>query len=662
MNRKFKNHLLGGMYLAIGLVLAPFQSPAAQMEIVPGKFTGTVDSLTNYVCPDWFRDAKFGIWAHWGPQAVPRAGDWYARNMYLQGSPQYESHLKHFGHPSTNGYKDIIQLWKAEKWDPDALMGLYVKAGAKYFVSMGVHHDNFDLWNSKYHRWNAVKMGPHRDIVGEWKKAADKYGLRFGVSEHLGPSYGWFAPSHGYDQFYESGARLGVPYDGADPKYQDLYHPDNNEPFRWGPSWYATNLAWHLEWFNRIRDLVDQYQPDLLYTDGGIPFGEVGRSLVAHFYNANAAAHSGHLEGVYNHKNMGTGEFIREAGVEDVERGVMADIDPLPWQTDTSIGDWFYSDGFKYKTTAEVVHMLADIVSKNGNMLLNVVLYADGSLPPESKKFLDEMSVWMDVNGEAIYGTRPWKIFGEGPTITATGHFKEDTAYTARDIRFTTKNAVLYAISLGRPQEGKVIISSLAKTGDAKVNQIKEIKLLGSDHLLKFTQTDERLTVELPTQEISYLAFTLKIIGINLQPVKQRTTASVIHADTQGNVTLSAVTAKLHGSRLGLQTQGGLPDLGFWNNGDDSVSWTSQIDKAGIFGVNATVATLNANTNFVVEIDGKKNNAQAPMTGSWDKFQTVDHGPIQIQSTEDLVVKDAENNPATCRTINLNSVRLTPAD
>jgi alpha-L-fucosidase len=179
MNIKTSKSLVECACLVASLGLAQLQSPAAELKIVPGKFSGTMESLTNYSCPEWFRDAKFGIWAHWGPQAVPRAGDWYARNMYLQGSPQYESHLKHYGHPSTNGYKDIIPLWKAEQWDPDALMALYVKAGAKYFVSLGVHHDNFDLWNSKFHSWNAAKMGPHRDIVGEWKQAAQKYGMRF---------------------------------------------------------------------------------------------------------------------------------------------------------------------------------------------------------------------------------------------------------------------------------------------------------------------------------------------------------------------------------------------------------------------------------------------------------------------------------------------------
>src|SRR5690242_10179901 len=203
----------------------------------PAPFTPNAESLNTYTAPDWFRDAKFGIWSHWGPQSVPRAGDWYARNMYVYGSPQYQHHLKNYGHPSKFGYKDIIPLWKAEKFDPEALMALYKAAGAKYFVSMGVHHDNFDLWNSKHHRWNAAAMGPKRDIVGLWQAAAKKRGLRFGVSEHLGASHNWWWPSHQYDQFWP---KLGVDYDGADPKYADLYHPKHNEPFTNKPgTWYT---------------------------------------------------------------------------------------------------------------------------------------------------------------------------------------------------------------------------------------------------------------------------------------------------------------------------------------------------------------------------------------------------------------------------------------
>jgi alpha-L-fucosidase len=256
-----------------------------------------VESLKKYRTPDWFRDAKFGIWAHWGPQAVPRQGDWYARFMYVPGHPHYSHHLEHYGHPSEVGYKDLIPLWTAERFDPDALMARYTAAGAKYFVSMGVHHDNFDLWNSKHHRWNAAEMGPKRDIVGAWKAAAKRRGLRFGLSEHLGASYCWWYPNHLYDQFWP---KLGIEYDGADPRHADLYHDNRDEPFLNKPgTWYTSNPRYHLLWFKRIRDLVDSYQRDLLYSDGGLPFGHVGRSLVAHFYNSNIAR-NGKLEAVYS--------------------------------------------------------------------------------------------------------------------------------------------------------------------------------------------------------------------------------------------------------------------------------------------------------------------------------------------------------------------------
>jgi alpha-L-fucosidase len=255
----------------------PNSSQKPDLPIAAGQFEPTMDSLANYRCPEWFRDAKFGIWAHWGPQAVPMMGDWYARRMYIQGDRDYEDHLKRYGHPSEHGYKDIIPLWKAEKWDPDRLMQLYKRAGAKYFVSMGSHHDNFFLWNSKLHRWNSVQMGPHRDVVGEWQKAAKKYGLHFGVSEHLGASFTWFQPSHSADK---TGPQAGVPYDGADPNNWDLYHFPA-EPGDTG--WYSTNPKWHQQWYDEIKELVDNYHPDLLYTDGGVPFGnEVGRSMIAH--------------------------------------------------------------------------------------------------------------------------------------------------------------------------------------------------------------------------------------------------------------------------------------------------------------------------------------------------------------------------------------------
>jgi alpha-L-fucosidase len=467
-------------------------------DISAGPFEATPDSLKAYQTPDWFRDAKFGIWAHWGPQAVPRKGDWYARFMYVPGHPHYAHHVEHYGHPSEFGYKDIIPLWTAERFDPEALMDLYAAAGAKYFVSMGVHHDNFDLWNSRHHRWNAVAMGPRRDIVGAWRRAARRRGLRFGVSEHLGASHNWWYPSHLYDQFWP---KLGVPYDGADPQYADLYHAAHNEPYRGAPqTWYTTNPTFHQVWYDRVRDLIDSYQPDLLYSDGGIPFGEVGRSLVAHFYNSSVARH-GRLEAVYNCKDLGSGEFYREACVQDVERGVMSGINDLPWQTDTSNGDWYYADGYTYKTGPEVIRMLADIVSKNGNLLLNVVLYPDGSLPPESQALLSDLAEWMRINAEAIHRTRPWRIYGEGPTEAQAGAFREDAAYTPQDIRFTTRGPHLYAITLGEPR-GRVVINALGRDAGHETRAVREVRLLGIRRPLPFQHTDAALLIELPSEPL----------------------------------------------------------------------------------------------------------------------------------------------------------------
>jgi len=457
----------------------------------PGPFTSSVASLETYRTPDWFRDAKFGIWSHWGPQAVPGQGDWYARNLYAPGHPHYDYHVKTYGHPSKFGYKDIIPLWKAERFDPEALMARYAAAGAKYFVSMGVHHDNFDLWNSRHHRWNAAAMGPKRDIVGAWKAAAKAHGLRFGVSEHLGASYCWSYPNHLFDQFW---GRMDADYDGADPAYADLYHDNRDEPYRGNAqTWYTKNPKFHRHWFDRITDLIDSYQPDLLYSDGGIPFGDVGRTMVAHLYNSSIAR-SGKLEAVYAHK-FGPGEFLPKAALQDVERGALEGINPLPWQTDTSNGDWFFNDRFPYKTAPEVISMLADIVSKNGNLLLNIVQHADGSLPPQSEELLAGITAWMKVNSEAIHGTRPWKVFGEGPTNTKAGAFNESGTYTAQDIRFTTKSGALYAILLGWPQ-GPSAIRSLG--GDALPDaRIERVDLLGGPKL-RFQRDAGALQLTLP--------------------------------------------------------------------------------------------------------------------------------------------------------------------
>ena len=477
--------------------------PTEPIVIAKGPFAPTYESLAQYRTPEWFRDAKFGIWAHWGPQSVPMFGDWYARHMYRQGHKQYQDHLERYGHPSKLGFKDVIPLWKAEKWDPARLMALYKKAGARYFVSMGVHHDNFDLWDSKHHRWNAVQMGPQRDVVGDWQKAARAAGLRFGVSEHLGASFTWWQESHGSDK---EGALAGVPYDVADLQYQDLYHPPAEPGDK---EWYSTNPAWHREWFARIQDLVDHYQPDLLYTDGGVPFGnETGRSLIAHLYNADAARHGGRPQVVYTCKQASKGMWV-----EDMERGVMAGILEHPWQTDTSIGDWFYNRDWKFRPASWAIHLLIDVVSKNGNLLLNVVQRPDGSLDPEAEQLLAQMADWIAVNGEAIYGTRPWTVFGEGPVRAEGGAFKEDAAFTAQDVRFTTKGDTLYAFALGWPAKG-LTIRALATSSTGAAGRVTDVRLLGHDGRIEWTQDASGLKIAVPERRPCDHAVAFAIRGV----------------------------------------------------------------------------------------------------------------------------------------------------
>ncbi len=620
-------------------------NPPLSLPVAPGPFQPTMDSLTNYHCPTWFRDAKFGIWAHWGPQAVPMFGDWYARHLYDQNNAQYKDHLEHYGHPSTNGYKDIIPLWKAEKWDPNRLMTLYKKAGAKYFVSMGSHHDNFYLWNSKLHKWNAANMGPHRDVVGQWQKAAKKQGLYFGVSEHLGASFTWFQDSHKSDK---TGPLAGVPYDGADPKYWDLYH----FPAEPGDTaWYSTNPKWQQQWFDRIKELVDNYHPDLLYTDGGVPFGnEVGRSLIAHLYNADAARHHGRPAVVYTCKQKSEGRWV-----EDLERGVMPGINPYPWQTDTSIGDWFYNRTWKFRPVSWTIHMLVDIVSKNGNLLLNVVQRPDGSLDPEVEQSLKDLADWIAVHGEAIYGTRPWLVYGEGPIRTKGGHFKEDFNYTAKDIRFTTKGKTLYAFALGWPADGRVLIKCLATQGGSK---IKRVSLLGYRGKIAWEQTADGLAVTLPAQKISPFTCAFKITGTDLKPVPVAESAAILQPDPTGNFILSAEAAELHGDQIKQEEKDGQTNIGFWDKAEDWASWKLHVAQPGAFRLSASLATVHADAQLAIEIGGKRYQAEVPQTGDWSAFRTVEVGSIQLDSPGDVTVKAAAPDPQSWKALNLRLIML----
>ena len=506
LNRRELLKLAGSASSA--LVLSKYM----RAQAASGGYQPTRASLQGYRIPEWFRDAKFGIWSHWGPQSAVEAGDWYARNMYMQGSDQYRYHVETYGHPSKVGYKDLVDNWKAARWDPERLMSLYKKAGAKYFVSMGVHHDNFDLWDSKYTRWNAAKMGPKRDVVGTWAKEARKQGLRFGVSEHLWISYKWWATSHGADK---TGPMAGISYDGVDAKFADLYHDADCARYVDKLDWNDDGIpeTWKKHYLDRMTDLIDKYQPDFLYTDGHLPFEEYGMRVVSHLYNTSAQLHGGACESVYTSKE-GTDCAIGTC-LLDHERGVAEGIAANPWQTDTCIGQWHYNRGEKYKTAKKVIDLLVDIVSKNGNLLLNFPLPNSGELDFAEMQVLAGITDWMTANSEGIYGSRPWKIYGEGPSTKAKvdpGNFNEDKQkdLTAEDVRFTAKGSTLYAFVMGAPVK-RTTICALGLQSDQAPGKIGKVEMLGLNGELKWKQDDVALVVEMPAGKMPDIGFTLKI-------------------------------------------------------------------------------------------------------------------------------------------------------
>jgi alpha-L-fucosidase len=529
-----------GIGLASGI---PGAQAASFTDIAPGPFKPDWESLkAQYQAPDWFRDAKFGIWAHWSAQCVPEAGDWYARQMYIQGHKQYDHHLQHYGHPADNGFMEMDNRWKAENWKPDELLDLYVKAGAKYFVSLANHHDNFDNFNSRFHDWNSTRVGPKRDIVGTWAKAARARGLKFGVSNHSAHSWHWFQTAYGYDP---EGARAGERYDafkltkydgkgkwweGLDP--QELYAgavmpmPDGLASIKqandfheahdrvWSEVPPLANPAFIRQWYLRCKDLIDSYQPDLVYFDNfDLPLGQAGLDVTAHYYNSSIKWH-GSLQAVVNCKALP--ENRRAAVVEDVERGFRADIVPHPWQTDTCIGDWHYNRARytdkSYANAASVVHRLCDVVAKNGCLLLSIPVRGDGTIDSEERAIVEQIASWTQRYGEAIYASRPWKLSGEGPTQIASGQFGEGKMkpFEAADIRFTTKGPVLYAMTLGMPS-GPVNIASLANVGS-----VKRVEVVGSNAPLAFTQDASGLHVTVPLGASHEFGVALRISGEGL--------------------------------------------------------------------------------------------------------------------------------------------------
>jgi alpha-L-fucosidase len=519
------------------------QSP---MGVAAGPVKPSLESLVDhYRYPAWFRDAKLGLWSHWGPQSVPEQGDWYGRFMYMQGHPMYEHHLKTYGHPTVSGMMEVQNRWTASRWDPDALIARYQKAGAKYFMSLACHHDNFDCYDSRYHAWNSLRVGPRRDIVGIWERAARRAGLKFGVSNHAAHSWHWYQTAYGYDPV---GAHKGERYDafrlrkadgkgtwweGLDP--QQLYTgghavmPNGIDSIAGMNKWHDANDGQWVEtpppndpgyvtkWLLRQVDLMEKYKPDLCYFDDyGLPFGPVGLQAAADYYNRSIQWH-GAIDVVLTGKQLKPNQ--RFGIVQDVERGFTDHLWDEPWQTDTCLGDWFYNvarlNDKSYKTAEQVIQRLADVISKNGNLLLSVPQPGDGSIDSEEEKILDGMTAWMAINDEAVFGSRPWRAYGEGPTKLQVGMQNEQSAgaFTARDVRFTTNKGALYAFFLSPPR-GDVAIRSLGldRLNEARIDRVT---LLGGG-TLPHRRDGAALHVVMPAATTSGFVPVLKIEGRGL--------------------------------------------------------------------------------------------------------------------------------------------------
>jgi alpha-L-fucosidase len=455
-----------------------------------GPFQPNWDSLKNYKIPDWYQDAKFGIFIHWGLYSVPAFGnEWYPRNMYLQGSPEFKHQVETYGPQTKSGYKDFIPMFHAEHFDPAAWAALFKASGAKYVIPVAEHHDGFPMYDTGLSDWSAAKMGPRRDLIGDLAKAIRAEGLHFGASSHRAEHY-WFL----------DGGRM-FPSDVQDPKYAAFYGPAHVTPPGKKPEDKGVlhpDSAYMNDWLARSGEIVERYHPELVYFDWWVEqpeFQPYLQRFAAFYYNQ--AAKQG-VEPVLFRKNDA---FPDGTTVLDIERGQLDQIRAQHWQTDTSISNasWGYVKNDTYKSAESIVWQLVDIVSKNGNLLLNIGPKSDGTIPEEAQTILRQIGGWLDVNGAAIYGTRPWSTFGEGPTKVVAGSFHDTAsdAFTAQDIRFTIRNGVLYAIALGWPHDNHLTIHSLGSASNFKVG---DVTLLGSSGKIAFKQDSDGLHLELPAK------------------------------------------------------------------------------------------------------------------------------------------------------------------
>lgn len=507
--------------------------PTTDVAVENGIYEADWDNLSAWECPDWFRDAKFGIWAHWDPQCEAEDGDWYARSMYGTGG-QRTTYYNYFGHYPDHdwGYKEFCRYWKAEAWDPAALIKLYYEAGARYFMTMGQHHDNYDCWDSPYQEWNCMNMGPGKDIIGGWMEACRQYpDLRVGVSMHGAHAWTFFEVGRNADTGVTKEEGAGKWWEGYDP--QELYAQNHPHSSNWS-DWGSIHSQWHwgngvcqptVEYMqkfqNRVLQFINDYNPDMIYFDDTVlPFygattntnDQFSLNILKHFYNHSAAQHGGKQDVVV------TGKILKDqhkrAMMWDVERGIPDQCQEEPWQTCTCIGGWHYSksdgDRNNYKQADQVIRMLVDVVSKNGNLLLSIPVRGNGTIDNNEKRIVADITAWMKINSSSIYATRPWKTCGEGPLIESSNPlndqgFNEGISYSDQDVRYVTKDGKVFATIMRWPSAGDFTFQSFSIASPYYSGKVTGVKLLGYGDVA-FENADEGLTVTVPSTHPNEIA------------------------------------------------------------------------------------------------------------------------------------------------------------
>lgn len=473
-----------------------------------GTYHANWQSLSGHKTPEWYYKGKFGIFIHWGLYSVPAfATEWYSRQMYNPGTREYEHHIQTYGPQKEFGYKDFIPMFRAEKFDPNKWAKLFKDAGAKFVMPVCEHHDGFAMYDTEFNRWNAKNMGPKRNVVGELKQSVEKEGMVFCASTHRAEHY-----------FFMNTGRT-IDSDVNDEEYRDFYGPaflcddfDGNNIFDRTQDVYATGPSkeWMEDWMVRTCELIDRYQPRILYFDWWIhhkDFKPYLQQICAYYYNR---ALEWGVEVTIDYKHEA---FPPSVATFDVERGALEGISPVPWQTDTAIGNfsWGYTKDNEFKSPRRVIEDLVDIVSKNGMLLLNVGPKADGTITDEETNVLMEIGKWLKVNGEGIYDTIPWKKYGEGSVTVEGGYFTDhlDKSFTNEDFRFTYNNGYLYAFQM-RPSGKAVNIKSLAKKGSHDF-LIESVTVLGEYDVKNVNRTEDYLEIELDRDTSGELPICFKI-------------------------------------------------------------------------------------------------------------------------------------------------------